>query len=93
MVRQAQAERIILTGFGDGKPSKAATGPNGRYPPPATPDTFGKATDPRAARIDIIAAAMARKADAVKARGFWTATGRLSPKNGRLRPVCRYIGP
>lgn len=24
---------------------------------------------------------------------FWTATGRLSPKNGRLRVVCRYIGP
>lgn len=84
MVRQAQAERIILTGFGDGKPRTAATGPNGRYPPPATPDTFGQATDPRRVRVFFTGAPGA---------GFWTSTGRLSPKNGRLRPVCRYIGP
>lgn len=27
------------------------------------------------------------------ANRLWTATGRLAPKNGRMRVVCRYIGP
>lgn len=73
--------------------STAATGPNGHYPPPATPDTFGKATDPRRNRINLLADRRVRDAEALAKRAFWTTTGRLSPKNGRLRPVCRYIGP
>lgn len=94
LVRRAQDERIILTGYGDGKPSTAATGPRDRYPPPATPDTFGQATDPRAARRDLTAAALVRQAEKAAAKALWTSTGRLSPgRAGRLRPVCRYIGP
>lgn len=76
-------DRITLSHFGGAKPSSAATGPNGLYPPPATPDTFGQLTIAR----------MVRDAEALARRAWWTSTGRLSPKNGRLRPVCRYIGP
>lgn len=79
LVRQAQEEGALIPG--------AATTPPGKHPPPARPDTFGKATNP------LFKGGPIRFGSRAKPSGAWTSTGRLSPKNGRLRPVCRYIGP
>lgn len=64
--------------------------------PRVRPDTSGQATDPDAktlSRWERQYKEMVAGPPSSRSRSYWTATGRLSPKNGRLRPVCRYIGP